>query len=170
MFKIFTYSLTALLVAIAGLGLFLPNNYKIEKSILIDAPSQEVHHYIGDLAKWEAWRQTKQADPSLEITITQATGESANQRWDSENGTGSIQFLRSDEYYGIDYDLIYEGQQPTRAGIHYSSENGKTKVTWTLTGIIDVAIFGPYTAMLMDPIMGPTFEQSLERLKQLSEG
>lgn len=41
-----------LIIALAAVGFFLPTDYNVSRSIIIDAPPGRVERHVGDLKKW----------------------------------------------------------------------------------------------------------------------
>ena len=74
-------------------GLFLPEEYEVERSIEINAPADKVYAAIVDLRKWEQWSTWYQMDPKAAMTYDgpdRAIG--MRLRWSSDVlGRGTIE-------------------------------------------------------------------------------
>ena len=54
-FQVVLWSLFATASVLLVTGLILPNHYRVERSILIDAPAARVHPWVEDLQRWPTW-------------------------------------------------------------------------------------------------------------------
>ena len=161
---------TLLVVAV---GLFLPRTWTVGRTVTIDAPTARVHALCDDLEQWPAWTPWFRADPELEITMGAVTrGVGAHQSWRGKDGAGELTFTASDPERGIAYDIAFIDRN-TRAVCtmaYAPAANGATEVTWTMTGDSGWNVMERYLGLLMDPLLGPMFEDGLERLKLVAEG
>ena len=162
-----------LAIIIIVVGLILPNNIDVRRSIEINAPISSIHKFTNDLTEWPKWSPWLDQDSSIVSklgTVTQGVG--ASQSWQGTSGSGSLQFTSSSDQTGIEYDMQFEGDSTTYvAGITYQSSGYKTKttVTWYMTGEMQPIIIGNYFAQLMDGFIGDSFSQGLEKLKKVAE-
>ena len=165
-------SLISLLVIGAIVGILLPTNYSLSRSLIISAKPETIHIFVGDLTKWELWAPWKDEDPSIVTTFGGKTsGVGASQSWIAKDGDGSLTFTMSSPTEGIEYDLSFDGgAYKCWAGMHYDTlgENA-TKVTWSMKGNMDMPVVGGYFAMMMDSMVGNMFERGLSKLKQQAE-
>lgn len=87
-------SLIALLLIIA---LFVPKNYIISESIVINKTHEEVFNYVSLLKNQEQYSEWVKADPTMQPLITGNDGEiGAIQSWNSKNdnvGEGSQKII-----------------------------------------------------------------------------
>ena len=158
-------------IVLAIIGQFLPTEYNITRSILIDSTPEKIHEYTGDLSNWDSWSPWIENDPSIKVTRgTQTTGVGATQSWSGKDGTGKLVFTSSDPNTGIAYDLEFnEGQFECKADLKYLSKGDMTEVVWSMNGNIDTPIIGGFFARKMDSFVGPDFELGLKKLKDLVE-
>ena len=56
-----------LIAVVVVVGLFLPKQYTVERSILINAQPEEIYPDVVDLRAWQNWGVWFQRDPSMEI-------------------------------------------------------------------------------------------------------
>ncbi|MEM7009371.1 MAG: SRPBCC family protein [Thermodesulfobacteriota bacterium] len=164
--------LIVLIVVVVVIGLFLPTNYNIERSITIDAAPAEIHKYVGNLSNWNKWEPWRQADPSIVITPGEKTsGIGASQSWTGDSGDGALTFIKDSQTKGVEYDLVFDGgAYVSKSAITYDPlEDGETNVTWTMTGDMDAPVIGGYFVLMMDSMVGQMFEKGLENLKSTVE-
>jgi hypothetical protein len=175
MFRILrTLVLTVVLLIIAFVlvGFFLPTEYRVRRTIEIDAPPEVVHTYVGDLKKWGEWTPWKEMDPALEVTLgDKTTGVGATQSWSGADGSGSLEFKKSSAQDGVEFAWsLQEGEYQCDGALQYAVANGKTNVEWSMAGDFDIPVVGGYFRWTMDALVGPTFERGLEKLKNRVEG
>lgn len=153
------------------IGLSLPNNINIRRSIEIDAPFYVIHSQVNDLNQWAEWSPWLTLDPSIKTTLGDIqVGVGAHQSWVGQSGAGKLTFTESSENTGIVYDMSYEGDSTMyQAGFDYQQSGNKTLVTWYMTGKMQPIIIGNYFAQIMDTLMGDSFTIGLEKLKEVSE-
>jgi len=161
---------TILLIIVLG-GLILPNDFKVERSIVIKATNHNIHQYVNDLKRWPRWSPWLKQDPSIKIVLGDITeGVGASQQWTAKGGGGHLMITQSSAESGIDYNFYFEGDDTAYpASIHYSEGKMPITVTWSMHGQIDHLILGPYIAMLMNPMVGKSFSEGLNRLKSVIE-
>ena len=168
MFKKILIVLVVLIAAFIAVGLFLPKDYAVTRSAVIEAKPATIHALVGDLERWPEWTPWKEADPSVEVTLGEkTTGVGASQTWTSKDGRGSLTFTQWDPKTGIAYDMAFE-QYTSSATMRYEPQGEATKVTWRMEGRMD-GVVGGYFVLLMDGVVGDMFEKGLARLKAKAE-
>ena len=156
-FAMFLLVLAALVVA--G-GFLFPSDLVLARSIEIDGSPSQVHHFVNDLKQWPEWSPFE-----ADITLGEKTeGLGANQSWTSDDGNGNLKFTSSSAEQGVAFDMEFDGS-PASSKIEYSLEDGKTKVTWSFDGNIDIPVIGPYIAMLAKGQISSSYDRGLESLK-----
>lgn len=160
------------ILVIAAVGLLLPSSYTVERSIVIDATPEEVHEYVGNLKKWDGWSPWKEQDPSIVVSLGEKTsGVGASQSWVGDSGTGALTVTESSPSKGIKYDLVFDGgTYECKSAMTYERlQDGKTKVTWKMSGDMGRSVTGGYFAVLMDSMVGNMFDRGLSNLKRKVE-
>ena len=167
--KKFLLVLLLLLVVAAAVGYFLPHDYSVEESVVINAKPGKIHELVGDLKRWDDWAPWKEMDPTVQVTFGKETkGVGASQTWTGKDGDGSLQFTAADEDKGIEYDLKFD-EMPAKGAIRYERMGDGTKVTWSMSGDMDMPVIGGYFALLMPRMVGGDFEKGLAKLKAQAE-
>ncbi len=168
--KIIGIALVAVIAVVVVAGLMTPNSYEVSRSITIDAGTDAVHHYVGDLNQWDTWSPWKDADPTIAVTIgEQATGVGASQSWIGDSGSGSLTFTEASPAEGIAFYLHIEKGAPATGALRYEPDGEGTKVTWSMQGSIPVPVMGGFIAKSMDGMVGPMFDNGLQKLKKAVE-
>lgn len=165
----------ALVVAVAlfvTVGVLLPNEYVVSRSVDIEAEAEAIHEFVGDLRRWEQWGPWYEDDPELVVVYGEKTsGIGAGQSWMGRDGKGSLEITASSPRRGVRYDLTFgDGAHRCRAAIRYHPGADDTTVSWVMRGRMDTPVLGGFAALLMEPLVGGLFERGLARLKQTVEG
>jgi hypothetical protein len=161
-----------LIVVVVVLGLFLPTSYTVERSIVINASPSQIHKYVGDLNNWNTWEPWREEDPTIVIMHGEKTkGVGASQSWVGECGDGALTFTKDSPTEGIAYDLVFDdGTYVSQSAMTYDPlEDEETKVTWTMSGDMGTPVIGGYFAIIMDAMVGRTFDKGLSNLKSIVE-
>lgn len=170
---------TILLAVLAALILLLiyvatrPDNFRIERSVRIQAPAERVHGLIADLKSFNRWNPWQKKDPAIQGQYSAATsGVGASYAWQSDKvGQGRL--------------TLTEVQPPTRVALRLEFIKPMAAIStaeFTLrpdgdATVVNWAMFGPsnFVSKLMqvfvsmDRMVGPDFESGLADLKAMAE-
>jgi uncharacterized protein YndB with AHSA1/START domain len=173
--KILKGLLVGLVVLVAGLvavGFLMPSQYRVERSVRIDAPAERVYALLADPREWKGWSEWNRRDPAMKITYSgPPAGSGAAWSWESRSeGEGHMAFTRADPPRRIEYALEFPSMGAKSKGALTLSANGpSTAVTWTNEGDVGsnplMRLFVPF----MDSMVGPDFAAGLANLKALAE-
>lgn len=168
--KIFIATLSGLLGLIWLVGIFLPGEYRIERSTVIDAPVPVVFEQVNDFHNWEGWSPWIAHDPTIDNTYRgPRSGVGAISSWTSEksgDGTMTITESKPDEHITVELDFGDMGK--AESYWDFEPEGKDTRVTWSMEGENEGAI-GHYFTMFMDGMVGPYYEEGLASLKTQAE-
>jgi len=156
-----------LIVLFVVIGLLLPSEFNVQRSVVIDAEPAKIHILVGDLKRWAEWEPWQDEDPSIETKIHgESTGVGAKQTWTGDSGSGELKFMRTDPETGIAYGTFFnEGDFASVGKIVYEPGPGGTKVTWNWSGKLGKNPFNRYFGAMMDSMVGPMFQRGLDNLK-----
>ncbi len=160
--------LVALIVLCCGGIMLSSGEWEVTRTMEMNATRAEIHAYTADWDKWPTWSPFEKEDPNMVITIDgESTGVGASRSWISESqGNGSMVITMSDPEKGMTFDLTMEGFPSFEGEILYAdgSREGTTLVTWTDRGVNE-GLMGKAFAKMMEPMLGPKFEQGLKDLE-----
>jgi hypothetical protein len=164
-------ALIVLVVILAAVGSMLPGSYKVERSIVINAPAEIVFDQVNDLKKNEAWSPWKASDSSIRISYGAITaGKGATSSWTSKkSGNGSMTIEESDPGRSLKIDLVFEGQGGGKALWSFTPEGEGVKVDEAMAGDLGRNPFKHLFGLVIDKMIGPYFERGLASLKAVSE-
>ena len=171
------YILAAVALAIAAVLAFAatrPDTFRVERSVLIQAPPQRIHDQIQDFRHWPNWSPYEKRDPAMKREIGGApSGAGAVYAWDGNDdvGAGRMEIVESVPASRVKIDLHFVRPMETRSVAEFSivPEGDAQRVTWTMHGpqayvakVMDVILD-------MDRMVGKDFEQGLADLKRVAE-
>ena len=170
--------LVILLVALVG-GVLIyaatrPSDFRVERSITINAAPEKVFPLINNLRQWEWWSPWEKVDPQLKRSYSGALeGQGAIYGWSGNRdiGTGRMEIVQSTPPSRIVLQLQFIEPMEARNTVEFvlAGEGGTTQVTQ--------AMYGPRPFMSklvglvfdMDKMVGDKYEEGLANLKQLAE-
>ena len=163
-------------VAIAGILIYAatkPDSFRVQRVVLINAPSDKVFPLINDIKAWTVWSPYEKKDPAMKRTYGAVTaGKGATYAWEGNKdvGQGSMEILESTpQKVVIKLDFLKPFEAHNTAEFLLAPKGGTTDVTW--------AIYGPSpymskvigTFMNIDDLIGRDFEKGLADLKAAAE-
>ncbi len=151
-------------------GFFLPQECVFERSTVINAPTSEIHPYVGDLTQWDKWSPWQEEDPTIKVTAgSQTTGVGATQSWTGESGNGRLEFTKASPTEGVAYDMVFDESYESTGAVSYTPVGEGTKVTWTMRADHGMNIMERYMGLLMGGAVEKMFDRGLEKLKATVE-
>lgn len=164
--------LAGLIALFLVVALFLPSDYKVERTISIEKPVGIVYSQVIDLRNWENWNPWTAMDPDAKYVISgPEKGVGAKWAWEGEIlGTGHLIILEAEENKSIKSDLIFLEPQAMKSYDVWEFEpaGAGTQVVWANVGELDYPV-GRYFGLFLDQMMGPDFEKGLLNLKETCE-
>lgn len=169
-------ALGAILLALFVLHLAGPKEYKVSRSVTINADRAAVWNKVGTLKGIDEWSPWNERDPNAKYTYSGTDGQvGAVVGWkgNEEVGVGEQEITAVDPMNSITTALRFKEPQQDEAiaRILLADAATSTEVTWTLEGKF------PFPATIlfllfmdMDELIGPDYEKGLGYLKVLVEG
>jgi hypothetical protein len=165
--KILVFGLVGLIVVLLLVGFFMPTNWRVQRSIVVDAAPEAVQPHVADLSHWPEWNPCVSEDPRMTFSFE---GEQARvgsvMRWHSEKmGDGVVRMTKASPGEGMEYELsMEEFESPARGSITLVRDGQRTRVTWTDAGDVGSNPFMRLTLPLMEAMMGKYFDRGLATL------
>ncbi len=164
--------LATFIALLALIGMVLPKNFRIERSIVIAAPAGKIYPLIADPHMWPKWGVWNQRDPNMKMDFSgSASGAGAKWSWQSKSeGNGAMEFTAADPDKRIAYQLTFADFGMVSSGALTLAPSGAgTTVSWTNAGEFGGNPFMRYFGLMMDRMVGKDFDAGLNNLKQLAE-
>lgn len=161
------------LVFLAGIiGIFLPRQVKVVRSLTMAAPADVIYSEINTLKAWPRWSAWHRLDPKMDITYAgPESGAGSSYAWKSEHknvGDGKMTITASGpDSIATEMDFMKNGK--ASAVFRFSKEGNATKVTWTMySDMGNNPIKKLFGFFMMDKMIGPDFEKGLHNLDSIS--
>jgi len=167
------YIFVGLILLFLVLAYFLPPNYNIEKTVIINKPPDLVMSRVSNLNDYSLWNPWQKKEPGSLKTITGTPGiQGHTYAWQGKKiGAGSLKISRIDDKH-IHFTIEFIKPWKTKARDNWLFEpwgDDETKVTWQNSGSLPWPI-----ARLMGPVINKNlnhqFGEGLKNLKKLCEG
>ncbi|MBY0423494.1 MAG: SRPBCC family protein [Parvularculaceae bacterium] len=167
----------AFAVIVVGLGFLLPDRVHVERSVMINAPREEVFARVADFRRWNEWSPWADLDPKTAYEIS-GSGLGSRMVWSSTNpkvGSGSQEIVGYEPPSVLKTKLDFGGNGGGEATMTLIDEHGATKVVWTLDTRMRAGVpvymqpVGTYMGFFMDGMIGKDYEKGLAKLKAAAE-
>ena len=165
---IIIFSIVALILIITVL---LPSEADVERSVEINAPAKVPFELVNSFKNWEKWSPLFKIDSDTDYEYTGAeSGIGCIQSWNSDNpniGSGQMEITESVPYKSIKTKLTFSGQDFGEGSWIFDERDSVTMVTWSMH--YELSFFMRWMSFGMDAMMGKTFENGLEKIKEIAE-
>lgn len=164
-------ALVALLLIIA---LFVKKDYKVEREIIINKPTQQVFNYVKYLKNQDNYSKWANIDPDMKKAYQGVDGTVGFvSAWKSDNdevGEGEQEIKGITEGKRIDFELRFfkpfEATEPAFMTTEPVSES-QTKVTWGFSGHMDYPTNLMLIFMDFEKMIGSDLQIGLKKLKEV---
>lgn len=152
--------------------LFLPSNFHIEKSVIINKPVDDVFQTATDMnqrAKWDPWIEMD-PDAEMEVNITPEIIGSGYY-WNGKiigKGKITIKKFVPDELIKSEIEFISPRSSKSDIIWHFKDTEKGTKVTWAFEGALSYP-FEKWMGLFMEKMISAPFEKGLNNFKSLVE-
>ncbi len=150
-----------------------PAVFRVQRSILVNAPPERIAPHINDLKTWGQWSPWEKIDPDMHREYAGAdSGVGARYAWegDANIGAGRIEIIESTrEKIAMNLDFLRPMESHNVAEFLMTPEGNGTKLTWAMQG--DNTFVGKIVQVFfsMDEMVGKPFDEGLRNLKRLAE-
>lgn len=154
---------------------FLPTEYRIDRSVEINAPAEVVYSQVSDLEIWQEWNPWNEMDPDMLIEYGErTTGVGAHYSWNSDvAGDGAMEIVEADPPRHVRFEMLFEGYEdtPSHSSIYVTAgpTPASSTVVWTFEGTTGDKFFARWMTVMMDKFVGPSYERGLQSLKLMCE-
>lgn len=177
MFKKILLGLVAIIVIAVGAVLILasrqPDEFRVERTVTVNAPAEKIAPHIADFHQWSAWSPWEHLDPAMQRSFTGApAGKGSIYEWsgNSDVGQGRMEILDvAPDKVSIKLDFHAPMEASNIAEFALQPKEGATEVTWAMYGPMPFVSKVMSVFFDMDKMIGPDFEKGLAELKRVSE-
>jgi hypothetical protein len=165
-----------IVVAIAGILLYAatkPDSFRVQRVVLINAPSDKVFPLINDIKAWTVWSPYEKKDPAMKRSYGAVTaGKGATYAWEGDKnvGQGSIEMIESGpRKIVIKLDFLKPFEAHNMGEFLLEPKGDSTSVTWATYGPSPYMSKVIGTFINIDDMIGRDFEKGLADLKAAAE-
>lgn len=171
--KFLLYAALTILVVVIALGLFGKKDYRVVRSISIDAPRSMVVDYVRHLENFKEWSPWTALDPGMQISVTGVDGEvGASYQWKGNDkageGSQTITALKEDQII-LKTEFIRPFKSSSETRFDFTLEEGLTKVSWVYDWKAPFPLNGLMMLTDIDAALGKDFVMGLENLERILE-
>lgn len=165
------------LLLLFGAGFLLPAQVHVERSVVIQAPTEQVFAQVSDFNAWDTWSPWAKLDPDASMEI-RGSGLGQTMVWSSDVqdvGTGRQVITALDAPHHLGTHLDFGGQGIADAAFDLEEREDATQVTWSLDTDMRAGVpllmkpVSSYFGLAMDSMIGNDYEQGLQNLKTIVE-
>ena len=171
--KILFIILVLIIAIIIVIGLFLPSEINVQRTIVISSTPTQIFPQINKFRNWSNWTAWAKKDTNMTNTFEgPVTGEGSIYKWSgNENvGNGMLTMTKSDSNQGIWYDMSMEdGQFQSKGYLTYEPVEDQTNVTWGYEADAGSNILMKYVMVFFKPYIQHDYDEGLQGLKKLVE-
>jgi hypothetical protein len=173
-----TYILIGVAVLVAILVIVVSmqsNEFRIERSGIINAPPSTVFPHVNDFHLWQEWSPWAKRDPNCQIAYDGPdSGEGAKFWWNGnkEVGEGRMTIIEStpEKIVAIRLEFIKPFKAINTAEFKFKPVATGTEVNWAMTGKNNFVGKAFHMLIDCDKMVGKDFEQGLANLRAVAEG
>lgn len=172
--KTILIALAAMIVIFLIVVAFQPSQFRVTRSIMVDASPAAVFPQVNQLKNWEAWNPWGQVDPAMKLTYAgPAAGVGASYAWvgnkDVGEGRATITESRTNELVQLKLEFFKPMAGVSTVAFSFKPRGKQTEVTWLMTGENNYLAKALCLFMNMDKLIGGQFEKGLAALKAAAE-
>lgn len=150
----------------------LPSRYRVERSVEIARPAENIFPLVVELPNWPQWDPFTEQDSDA-ISSFSGTAGTVGAKWNWKGqviGTGSLTVQEIDPNQSIRSKMVSVAPQPWVATDRWTfvPTSTGTKVVWAIEGNLGYPV-ERFFGLFMERMLGPTCEKGLANLKKLSE-
>ncbi len=171
-----TYILLLLVLAIAAIFVLAskkPDEFRVTRNILINAPASIIFEQVNDLEKGHKWSPWVEMEPDADYKFEgPKSGVGATLNWEGKKtgkGTMVITEVKPDEFVRNRLEFYKPMRATNTAEFKLDIQGDKTQVTWTMYGPNN--FIGKIMSLFMncEKMVGDQFEKGLSNLKSIVE-
>jgi len=161
------------ILAVLGVAAFRPDQFRVERSLTINAPAEKIFPILEDLRQQRNWSPWDQVDATMTRNYSGTErGVGAIYEWDGKNigaGRQEITGVTPNSKIDIKIDFFRPMEAHNRVEFLLRPEGNATNVTWAIFGPVPLLHRAMQLFMSIDKMIGNEFEKGLMQLKTLAE-
>lgn len=162
----------ALLVLLLVLVAFaFPRQYRVERSLVINARPDAIMAQVADLKAWKTWGAWQERDPGMKLSYSEkSTGVGAWSAWESKQEGNGKMTITEVTPTKVTYHLEFPdfGTQST-GSLELVPDGTGQKVVWLDQGDLGMNPLNRWFGLFIEKLIAPDFERGLANIKKLVE-
>jgi Polyketide cyclase / dehydrase and lipid transport len=151
-----------------------PSEFRVTRSLTVNAPPAAVFPHVDTLKNWEAWNPWGKIDPKMKLTYDgPPAGAGASYAWvgnrEVGEGKATITGSKAGEFVRFKMEFFKPMAGVSDTLFTFKPQGGHTEVTWAMTGKNNFIAKAFCLFMNMDRMIGGQFEKGLADLKRAVE-
>jgi len=172
--KILLFAIPVILMIFLLLVALRPPEFRVARSITINAPPEVIFPHVNELKLWEAWNPWGKLDPNMKLTYAgPPAGVGASYAWAGNNDVGegraAITESRTNELVQFKMEWLKPMSGVSTVEFTFKPQGNQTEVTWSMTGKNNFIARAFCLFMNMDKMIGGQFEKGLADMKTIAE-
>lgn len=163
--------IAALIAVVLLIASTKPAEFRVERSLMVNAPADSVRAFITDFHRWTVWSPYELMDPNMQRSYAGADmGAGAVYTWVGEKvGSGRMEILEvRPEKVTIKLDFTAPFEAHNTADFLLEPQGNGTKVTWAMYGANNFMGKVMSVFFSMDAMVGKDFAAGLQNLNRVS--
>jgi len=174
MLKKILLGIVLVIVIFLGVAMLQPAEFRIERSLSINASREAVFALVNDLHRWPSWSPWARLDPQMKTIYSGAeSGAGATMTWagNKEAGEGKMTIImsRAPELVRLQLEILKPFPATNIAEFLIETHGGNTLVTWSMTGKNSFISKAFGLLVNIDKMIGKDFENGLGQIKLQAE-
>ena len=144
----------------------MPKMY-IDRSILIDAPTNKIYSIITNFNDWRPWSPWLIIEPETKLTVAQ---DGQSYEWEGvRTGSGNMTIRKAEDNKKLELDLNFLKPWKSYANTWFTleDEGGSTRVHWAMESSIPFFLF--FMVRMMKAMIENDYDKGLMMLKSYVE-
>ncbi len=151
----------------------MPDHFRIERSVQIEAPPTRIFALINDLHAWSQWSPWEKLDPGMRREFSgPESGKGAAYSWagSAKAGAGRMEIIDSvpHERISIKLDFLKPFEAHNTAEFTLAPAGDATQVSWAMYGPSPLMARVMQLFFSMGKMVGKDFEAGLSNLRSLA--
>jgi len=177
--RVFKYLFFALLFLLIGFylyGLFvLKDEVTVSRDIVIERPTKTVYKTVNSMHNFNQWSPWPKMDPDASFTFQGPEyGVGSQMTWSGNQsiGSGVQTIVETVENQKVKTKTLFKSKDNAVSYTTYQLtpiDDDSTRVEWIYETNFEGDILGRYVGSMLDGMLGPQYEQGLQKLKEVVE-
>lgn len=164
------FGATALMVALAGVGLLLPARVHIERSAFIASPPATVHTLVANLDAFAEWSPWFAGDDRQVLAIEGPLAQPGQTlSWVDGGASGGARILAAEPYQSVEMEYLFAPRSRATGGFVVSPREGGAEVVWSYDVDFGLNLVARFAGLGYSDGIGAELEAGLEALRALAE-